>query len=587
MSNIESVSVIKVQTKDAEKNVGSLKQQIRQLRDELGNLEEGSAEYNEKVKQMGDLMHQQSEAVANAKRATTDFGATVGNVTAVMNGGVGAITGITAGLNLMGVEMGDDTVITQKLVQALALMSSLNSVDAAIKGFKGLKAQLKATTIAQKGFNAAMKANPIGAVVIAVTALVAGLQLLYKALDKSADEAKELVKESDKLVQSLNDLNSANDFAYKMADAWGKSKKELHDLRKEQLLYNQTVADAAYDKAWEAYTKKHNEETEEALNKAREAQEKAYQAYDAFVKDSLVESVKAMTEESKKADDNAKKQLETYTEFQRRKNEIELKYRKNGDELTYNQELLILDQDRLKTLTEGSKEYDELVIANADRLNTIKKLSPEKLVSPEATEELQTLNDQLTDLGVTLDGLVPKETLAEKVDKQIEIWENYGQAISTVANEIGGVLGGLADIVGEDAESYKNLKAAEAIISTISGAVAAYMGMIQSIPGPMGIAAGVASAASVLASGYAQVKEIYAVDTNGGTNSTSGTVMTGSAKATLSNNYSNVRLTSGNGNAYDLSGLEDKIADQKVIVSVHDINNAQKEVKVTRNRNTF
>lgn len=70
---------------------------------------------------------------------------------------------------------------------------------------------------------------------------------------------------------------------------------------------------------------------------------------------------------------------------------------------------------------------------------------------------------------------------------------------------------GLAAIAGEQTEIGKAAAVASATISTIQGGISAFTGMVQSIPGPVGIALGVVAAAGVLASGYAQVKEILSV----------------------------------------------------------------------------
>ena len=54
------------------------------------------------------------------------------------------------------------------------------AVTKAMAGYKAIHAWYAATTFAQKGLNGAMKANPIGLVITAITALVAGLVWLYQ-----------------------------------------------------------------------------------------------------------------------------------------------------------------------------------------------------------------------------------------------------------------------------------------------------------------------------------------------------------------------------------------------------------------------
>lgn len=57
-------------------------------------------------------------------------------------------------------------------------------------------------------------------------------------------------------------------------------------------------------------------------------------------------------------------------------------------------------------------------------------------------------------------------------------------------------------------EADKNMKIAQVVISTISGAIAAFTGMLQSIPAPYGLIAGAIAAAGVAAMGAVQVANI-------------------------------------------------------------------------------
>lgn len=87
---------------------------------------------------------------------------------------------------------------------------------------------------------------------------------------------------------------------------------------------------------------------------------------------------------------------------------------------------------------------------------------------------------------------------------------------------VGAVLGSLADIYeansdgSERAEQrIKNIRIAAATISTLQGAVGAYMQSVASIPPPAGIVTGVAQAATVTAAGLAQIAKMRATSTSG------------------------------------------------------------------------
>ena len=84
--------------------------------------------------------------------------------------------------------------------------------------------------------------------------------------------------------------------------------------------------------------------------------------------------------------------------------------------------------------------------------------------------------------------------------------------------EIDGVATGLetlSDIVGRNTGAGKAMAVAAATISAIRGAVGAFTGTIESIPGPVGIALAAVAAAGALAAGYANVKKIISVKVPG------------------------------------------------------------------------
>lgn len=66
------------------------------------------------------------------------------------------------------------------LATAVGGLAAYFAITKTMAAFKAIQTWYAATTFAQKGLNAAMKANPIGLVVAAITLLVAGLVWLYK-----------------------------------------------------------------------------------------------------------------------------------------------------------------------------------------------------------------------------------------------------------------------------------------------------------------------------------------------------------------------------------------------------------------------
>jgi hypothetical protein len=103
----------------------------------------------------------------------------------------------------------------------------------------------------------------------------------------------------------------------------------------------------------------------------------------------------------------------------------------------------------------------------------------------------------------------------------LDIEERYARASTAIENakrdaklELAqGAAESLADIFGETTAAGKAAAVAATTIDTFRSAQAAFSGMVQAIPGPVGIAAGIVAAAGAVAIGLANVKKILAVKT--------------------------------------------------------------------------
>ena len=109
-------------------------------------------------------------------------------------------------------------------------------------------------------------------------------------------------------------------------------------------------------------------------------------------------------------------------------------------------------------------------------------------------------------------------------DEEIALNKARVEAAFGYANALSNVLGSVADMYeangDEDeksAKKAKELRTASAVISTISGAISAYMNTIESIKFPaVAIPLAIANAATVFAAGMAQIKQINAVKVGDG-----------------------------------------------------------------------
>lgn len=243
--------------------------------------------------------------------------------------------------------------------------------------------------------------------------------------------------------------------------------------------------------------------------------------------------------------------------------------------------------------------YDDQEAAIRNRYNVIEEyLRKEEqayqraLMSEETTQEEKTETQRkLTDLR--------KKMMDEEANKVIELAElakdknrQIADTILDVAGSISDVFGGLADAISAHTEylvksgkitdkeaqkqfdKTKRLQMAQAYLSTISGAIGAYMGASSTIPPPMGQIVGAAAAAAVMANGAAQIEALRHTDPNNSSASLKSISVTPTYEA-----YRPETVMTVTGEGEELK-LRNAMKQMNMWVSVTDINNAQKDRSV-------
>lgn len=667
---IESVGIINIQTNNAEKNTQSLKARMKEVREEMQRLaasgDRTSEAYQRLAQESGELARVQREVAKDTAEASTTFSNTIGYTAGALAGVSGAVQTATAALSMMGVEMGDDSKLMKTLVAAMSITSGLQAIQNGVEAFKLLRTNILRSTLAQKGFNTAMKANPLGATLAVIMAVVGALALLANAFDKSAERSKALAKQSEETTKSLNKIKDSSDYQYRYAEACGASTDELRKMKKEALEAAIAMARLAYQQALAADREKSTDETRDLRKTTGKALDDAKNELKKFKEDIKIEDARARTEAKKQAEEEVKRQAENaklaaktrldakkkeleeidkinkeisnkrlneeQLELQKLKEDYEAKYnllKKYNKDMKDLEEAYLLETAEVRAKYQEQREQDE---AEALQKRKEKETEIAELEYGKHRLEADTIYMQRkkaiyesgeTDISNMLNnlemqrffnekslleeqynyGLLTKEEY-EKQLTQIELEESekrrqiadderkkkeeitklQQQNIMELTSGVSSLLGGIADNLKEDTQAYKNLKAAQAIIDTLSAATAAFSGITETTGG-WGIAAAIAQAAAVTATGMANVRKIYAVDTNGGTNNTN---VSTAAVGTLNRNYTNTRLTDGSGAEIDLSEqLQKGIGSIRVWVSERDITNAQDNAQKVVVRNTF
>ena len=246
--------------KKSEEAAKSLRTQLREAQLEVATLSEKFGNTSREAVEAAKRAAQLKDRIGDAKQLTEAF-----NPDAKFKALSGALTGVAGGFSVvtglmgtLGAESKEVEGAILKVQSAMAIASGAQALGESIDSFKQLGAVVKSFTIvqrisaaAQMLWNAAMAANPIGAIVAVVVALIAAGYALVKmfiasseATQKAEMANKALNKELDTQVKNqklaTQEADLSRDAQLKMAKASGKSAEEIRKLSLE--LANQEVA---------------------------------------------------------------------------------------------------------------------------------------------------------------------------------------------------------------------------------------------------------------------------------------------------------------------------------------------------------
>ena len=614
---MEEVQIVQIDTGPSQKSLSDLKKEIKDLKSQLINLEEGTEEYNKVLLEVGDKMHQVKEIQEQTARTTTDLGDRLAATKGSIAGMTGAIQTAVGALSLMGVEMGDDMKVLKTLQSLMAITSGFQAIDSGVKSFKALTISIKASVAASKALRVALMSTGIGAIIVAIGLLAAKMAGFIGSTSKAEKELKAFKSQVDATKKSLDSMKKSSDFAADMAEALGKSADEVRKLRVESAKLRLEQAQLAKDEAFSKWVKaqgKQRDEYKEILDEMTDLEQKAYDDYNTLVQQGIIADAKARTDARKQAAADAKKAAEdrdnqakadAEAEAKRREDEkkaleafkediqstkestSEVEYLKSQADIIIAQEedmdeqLIQLDMDfndRKETLLRqrfengliGYNEFNEQIAQlELERANLEIELETTKANKIQAIQDKQ------------------KQKEAKNLEDRKKKYDDYKKAISTVTSSVSSILGSIGETLEQGSTEWKNVKTAEAIISTIQGGVSAYMGMVESIPGPAGLIAGAAAAAATVAAGMVEVKKIQdtQISTDGsGTAASTGSTALGNvnqqAISVAATQVTNTRQTN------TTSDIED-LPDTRVYVLESDITDAQRNVKTTVKQATF
>jgi hypothetical protein len=406
---------ISVDGSEATKSVGSIKSQLKEataeliaMREKFGDTSAEAVTASKKVAKLKDAIGD-AKAMADAFNPDAKFKA----FGTALQGVAGGFSAVQGAMGLLGSDSKEVEQALLKVNSAMALSQGINSVLEAKDGFKNLISVVKSYTVVQKLvttaqyiWNAAMAANPIGAIVVVITALIAGVVALtsyFMSNAKAARENAKAVKENANALEqqkkatakASDELQRAQSYQLAMAKANGETTASIRALElkliDEKIATQQASRETAintFEKnknvlaslkqagASDEVIKKQQETTTESLKYANEQTANLNKSLIDRVeleRKHNVEIAQEQTNANKEAEQKAKQEYEKRLEAQKKANEE----RKKADE-DFAKELQAL---RDKNFTDAIKNENDKAEAllTLQFTNDIKALNASKL----------------------------------------------------------------------------------------------------------------------------------------------------------------------------------------------------------------
>lgn len=551
-----------------EKSFKPLKAQFREAQQQVAELSEKFGATSKEAINAAKRAAELKDAIGDAKDLTDAF-----NPDAKFNALSNSIGGVLNGfeafqgtLGLLGVESEDVEKTLLKVQSAMALSQGIQGLMEAKDSFKQLGAVVgqlsivqKISTAAQWLWNAAMNANPLGAIILTITALIAAGYKLISFFQESAAENERVAKSIDKHTDALKKQQKQieysskkqeehNKFVYDYAKASGKSAEELRKLavkhQEEEIALakkNAELAKSTYLREKDILaTMVANDADEELIKKQREltvqAREGATKAREALAEErkdlqdlrkqqiidkrqELTDAKKAASEKkthtksSSKSDDIVKKKQEELAELERLQNEANQNRIKEENEVLSSIEAAT-QENYNRTLTQNELEIQAVNDKYNILLEKAREYGQDTIELEKARDaELGAIKDKsLEDEGAKLRAFYEQMMAENKKQKEAEkiLQEQKIQGVKDGFSTIGSLAQLFAGKNEEQQKrAFKVQKAANianTLIDTYSSATKSY-NSLAGVP-YVGPVLGFAAAAAAVAAGLVNVKNI-------------------------------------------------------------------------------
>lgn len=354
-----------------------LRTEIRNLKEQMAGMTEGTEEYAAAMQQLGVLQDRMGDINTQGRifsddnkniKATMDA---VSGLTGVMTAGVGVAS-------LFGVEQEKLAAIQTRLQAVMAITMGVQQVantlnkdsyftHVLLAGAKNMLTAANTRLAVSLGIsNVAAKALMATLTLGLSAAITALIYLWNKYSSRTADAQKKLNAEIEKTGTAIQQISNDVDFETRIAEAAGKSKKELIELRKEAAKTALAMADIAFDEVNAKFMK--GDATKEQLEAARENSQKAWDNYNKTMQDAVILDYEERIGKKKKDNDNkgaANEIAEAELKARQKINDMTIALMKEGEEKKkelalkqFDEELARIDREereRMKALQAAQK----------------------------------------------------------------------------------------------------------------------------------------------------------------------------------------------------------------------------------------
>lgn len=340
---------------------------------------EGTEEYAAAMQRLGEMQDRMGDINTQGRIFSDDNK----NIKATMDAVSGLTGAMTAGVgvaSLFGMEEEKLAAIQTRLQAVMAITMGVQQVantlnkdsyftHVLLAGAKNMLTVANTRLAVSLGIsNLAAKAL-MATLTLGLSAVITGLIFLWNHFSESAKKGqKELNDEIDRTRSAMERISTDVDFDVRVAEAAGKSKKELIELRREAAKTALALADISFDEVNAKYMK--GEATKEQLEAARANSQKAWDDLNKINQDATVIYTEELTKEKKKngsfdkqgkADELADAELKARQKI----NDMTIALMKEGEEKKkelalkqFDEELARIDReerDRLKALQAAQK----------------------------------------------------------------------------------------------------------------------------------------------------------------------------------------------------------------------------------------